>query len=135
MTDEFGEIIDISDKSSISLAIGCAYYPDKASDFNMLVNYSEFALYEARANKRHVINWFSEESYIREKDSYKNAQIFSRIIQENLVNYYLQPIVEAQTGEIVAYEALMKPSADVKMSASQMLKIAKSQNSLYSVEK
>lgn len=81
LTDNFGEIIDISDKSRLSLSIGCSSYPDEASDFNMLVNYSEFALYEARNGRRGVINWFSEESYIREKDSYKNALLFSRIIQ------------------------------------------------------
>ena len=40
LTDDFGEIIDISDKSRLFLSIGCASYPEEASDFNMLVNYS-----------------------------------------------------------------------------------------------
>ncbi len=135
MTDDFGEIIDISDKSSLSLSIGCSCYPDEAADFNMLVNYSEFALYEARTDKRHVINWFSEENYIREKDSYKNAQLFARILQDNMLTYHLQPIVEAQTGEIVAYEALMRTTGDIKMTPSQILKIAEEQNNLYIIEK
>lgn len=135
LTDDFGEIIDISDKSRLSLSIGCSSYPEEASDFNMLVNYSEFALYEARTDKRSVINWFSEENYIREKDSYRDAQLFSRIIQENLLTYYLQPIVETQTGEIVAYEALMRTTGDIKMTPSQILRIAASQNSLYAIEK
>lgn len=135
MTDDFGEVIDISDKSSLSLSIGCSCYPDEAADYNMLINYSEFALYEARTDKRHVINWFSEESYIREKDSYRNAQLFSRIIQDNLITYHLQPIVEAQTGEIVAYEALMRASGDIKMNAQQILRIAENQNALYAIEK
>ncbi len=135
LTDDFGEIIDISDKSRISLSIGCASYPDEATDFNMLVNYSEFALFEAKSSKRAVINWFSEENYAREKDSYRNAQTFSRIIQENLLTYYLQPIVETQTGEIVAYEALMRTVGDIKMTPKQILKIAEEQNNLYIIEK
>lgn len=135
LTDDFGEIIDISDKSSLSLSIGCSSYPEEASDFNMLVNYSEFALYEARTDRRHVINWFSEENYIREKDSYKNAQIFARIVQDNLLTYHLQPIVETQSGEIVAYEALMRTSGDIKMSPIQLLRIAEEQNNLYAIEK
>ncbi len=135
LTDDFGEIIDISDKSRISLSIGCASYPEEASEFNMLVNYSEFALYEAKADRRSVINWFSEESYLCDKDSYKNALLFSRIVQENLLTYYLQPIVETQTGEIVAYEALMRTCGDIKMPPSQILKIAENQNDLYMVEK
>ena len=135
LTDDFGEIIDISDKSRLSLSIGCSSYPDEASDFNMLVNYSEFALYEARSDRRHVINWFSEENYIREKDAYKNAQIFARIVQENLLTYYLQPIVETTTGNIVAYEALMRTVGDIKMTPKQILAIASNQNNLYAVER
>ena len=135
LTDDFGEIIDISDKSSLSLSIGCSSFPEEASDFNMLVNYSEFALYEARTDRRHVINWFSEENYLREKDSYRNAQLFSRIAQDNLLTYYLQPIVETHTGEIVAYEALMRTTGDIKMSPTQLLKIADTQNALYTIEK
>ena len=135
LTDDFGEIIDISDKSKLSLSIGCSSYPDEASDFNMLVNYSEFALYEARTDRRHVINWFSEENYIREKDSYKNAQVFSRIVQDNLLTYCLQPIVETQTGDIVAYEALMRTTGDIKMTPKQLLAIAGSQNNLYAIER
>ena len=135
LTDDFGEIIDISDKSRISLSIGCASYPEEASDFNMLVNYSEFALFEAKTSKRAVINWFSEENYIHEKDSYRNAQTFARIVQENLLTYHLQPIVETQKGEIVGYEALMRTVGDIKMTPTQILKIAAAQNDLYAIEK
>ncbi|MDO4863180.1 MAG: GGDEF domain-containing protein, partial [Ruminococcus sp.] len=135
LTDDFGEIIDISDKSRLSLSIGCSSYPDEASDFNMLVNYSEFALYEARTDRRHVINWFSEENYVREKDSYKNAQLLTRIVMDNLLMYYVQPIVETTTGEIVAYEALMRTVGDIKMEPKQILSIASGQNNLYSIEK
>ena len=135
LTDDFGEIIDISDKSKLSLYIGCSSYPNEATDFNMLVNYSEFALYEARTDRRHVINWFSESNYSREKDAYKNAQLFSRMITENLFTYHVQPIVETTTGNIVAYEALMRSTGDLKMEPKQSLSIAANQNSLYAIEK
>ncbi len=135
LTDDFGEIIDISDKGKLSLSIGCSSYPNEATDFNMLVNYSEFALYEVRTDHRHVINWYSEESYAREKDSYKNAQLFARIIQENLLTYYVQPIVETTTGNIVAYEALMRTLGEIKMEPKQIIKIAQTQNNLYAIEK
>ena len=135
LTDDFGEIIDISDKSKLSLYIGCSSYPNEATDFNMLVNYSEFALYEARTDRRHVINWFSESNYSREKDAYKNAQLFSRMITENLLTYHVQPIVETTTGNIVAYEALMRSTGDLKMEPKQILSIAANQNSLYAIEK
>lgn len=135
LTDNFGEIIDISDKSSLSLSIGCVSYPDEATDLNTLVNYSEFALYEARSAKRSVINWFSDESYVREEDSYRNAQIFLNIIRNNLVTYYMQPIVDTHTGDIFGYEALMRTTGENRMPPKQILRIANEQNSLYAVEK
>jgi len=135
LTDDFGEIIDISNKSSLSLSIGCVSYPEEATDFNTLVNYSEFALYEARSSKRPVINWFSEESYVREEDSYRNAQIFLDIVRNNLATYYLQPIVDTHTGSIFAYEALMRTTGENRMSPKQILRIASEQNQLYAVEK
>ncbi|MDE5771909.1 MAG: EAL domain-containing protein, partial [Ruminococcus sp.] len=115
--------------------IGCVSSPEEASDVNLPVNYAEFALYEARTDKRHVINWFSEENYMREKDSYRNAQIFSEIIRNNLFTYYLQPIVDTHTGEIFAYEALMRTTGDVRMSPKNIIKTAEEQNNLYAVEK
>lgn len=135
LTDDFGEIIDISDKSKLSLSIGCSSYPEEATDFNMLVNYSEFALYEARSDRSYVINWFSNENYMREKDSYKNAQLFNKMITDNLITYHVQPIVETISGKIVAYEALMRGNGEIKMQPKQILSIAANQNSLYAVEK
>lgn len=133
--DDFGEIIDISDKTTLSLSIGCCSFPDQAYEFNMLVNYSEFALYEARSYKRSVVNWFNEDNYISEKDAYRNAQIFNKIIHKNLLTYHVQPVVDAKTGSIIAYEAFMRTTGDISMPPLQLLKIAAEQNSLYAVEK
>jgi len=135
-TDDFGETIDISDKTTLSLSIGCCSYPEQAFEFNTLVNYSEFALYEATSNRRSVINWFNESNYLREKDSYKNAQVLNRLIRDNLFMYNLQPIIDAKTGDIFGYEALMRTNAnDIDMSPLQILKIAGEQNNLYAIEK
>jgi len=136
LTDDFGEVIDISDRSSLSLSVGCCSYPEQACEFNTLVNYSEFALFEARGSKKKsVVNWFCEERYRREKNSYKNSQIFTRLIRENQLKYYFQPIVNAVSGEIYAYEALMRTSEDINLSPSQLLSLAQEHNSLYAIEK
>ncbi|MCM1314979.1 MAG: EAL domain-containing protein [Alistipes senegalensis] len=134
-TDDFGEIIDISSKSTLSISAGCVSYPDEATDFKTLVNYSEFALYEIRNDRKNVINWFSGKNYSREEDSYKEAQAFLEIVRKNLVTYHFQPIVDTRTGNIIGYEALMRTTGEKRMSPKQILRIAGEQNSLYSVEK
>lgn len=135
-TDDFGEVIDISDRGSLSLSVGCCSYPEQAYEFNMLVNYSEFALFEAiNSRKKSVVNWFCEERYRKEKTSYKNSQIFAKIIRENQLRYYFQPIVNAVNGDIYAYEALMRTSEDINLSPKQILELAQEHNNLYAVEK
>ncbi|MGN0676380.1 MAG: EAL domain-containing protein, partial [Ruminococcus sp.] len=135
-SDDFGEVIDISDRSSLSLSVGCCSYPEQAYEFNMLVNYSEFALFEARnSRKKSVVNWFCEERYRREKTSYKKSQIFEKVIRENQLFYHFQPIVSAVSGEIYAYEALMRTSKDINLTPTQVLAMAREQNNLYAIEK
>lgn len=135
-SDDFGEVIDISDRSSLSLSVGCCSYPEQAYEFNMLVNYSEFALFEARnSRKKSVVNWFCEERYRREKTSYKKSQIFEKVIRENQLFYHFQPIVSAVNGEIYAYEALMRTSKDINLTPTQLLAMAREQNNLYAIEK
>ena len=134
-TDDFGEIIDISSKSNLSISAGCVSYPDEATDFKTLVNYSEFALYEIRNDRKSVINWFSGKNYIREEDSYKEAQAFMEIVRKNLLTYHFQPIVDTHTGNIIGYESLMRITGEKRMSPKQILKIADEQNLLYAIEK
>ena len=60
---------------------------------------------------------------------------FRRLVDNNLFSYVFQPIVNAKTAEIYAYEALMRTSGDIKMSPLEILDIAKMNNELYSIEK
>ncbi|MDE6834954.1 MAG: GGDEF domain-containing protein, partial [Ruminococcus sp.] len=134
-TDDFGEIIDISSKSTLSISAGCAEYPDEATDLETLINYSEFALYEIRNDRKSIINWFSGKNYTREEDSYKETQAFMEIIRHNLVTYHFQPIVDTHTGNIIGYETLMRTTGEKRMSPKQIMKIADEQNALYTIEK
>lgn len=60
---------------------------------------------------------------------------FSILIEKNLFTYFFQPIIDARTGEICAYEALMRTSGGIKMSPLEILDIAKEYNRLYEIEK
>ncbi len=60
---------------------------------------------------------------------------FRMLIEKNLLTYHFQPIVDARTGNIYAYEALMRSTGDIKMSPLEILDIAKEYNMLYDVEK
>ncbi|MBO6232410.1 MAG: EAL domain-containing protein [Ruminiclostridium sp.] len=66
------------------------------------------------------------------KDLYSE---FTTLVEKNLFTYFFQPIIDAKTGDIYAYEALMRTSGGIKMSPLEILDIAKEYNMLYEIEK
>ena len=57
------------------------------------------------------------------------------ILNENLFDYYFQPIVNAKNGEIYSYEALMRPKSFMKLSPLHILKYAALVNRLPEIER
>ena len=60
---------------------------------------------------------------------------FHLLLKNNLFHYHFQPIVSAATGEIYAYEALMRTNPEIGLSPIQVLEAARQYNRLYDVEK
>ncbi len=58
-----------------------------------------------------------------------------RVIDENRFDYYFQPIVNARTGEIFSYEALMRPKSSMKLTPFHILKYAGLVNRLPDIER
>ena len=58
-----------------------------------------------------------------------------RIMDENLFEYYFQPIVNTVDGEIYSYEALMRPKSSLRLSPLHILKYAGFLNRLSDVER
>lgn len=65
----------------------------------------------------------------------RRDDIVDRILDENLLTYHFQPIVNAQDGGIFAYEALMRVMGPEKMSPPQLLESAARLGRLYDVER
>lgn len=73
-----------------------------------------------------------KENHEETKDAYR---LFELLIERNLFNYHFQPIVNARTGEIYAYEALMRTPKEIGMNPAEILGIAASYKRLYDVER
>ncbi|SFW50076.1 EAL domain-containing protein [Ruminococcus flavefaciens] len=69
------------------------------------------------------------------EDELAELQETERIIDENLFDYYFQPIVSAKDGEIFSYEALMRPKSDMKLTPYHILKYASLVNRLPDIER
>ena len=73
-----------------------------------------------------------ENSNVKTKEE---ALTITELIDKNRFKYAYQPIVNARSGEIYAYEALMRPDSDDYISPLSILKFATDENRLYDIEK
>ncbi len=61
---------------------------------------------------------------------------FELLMKDNRFTYHFQPIIHAKTGEIFAYEALMRTNPDtIGLNAIEILHLADKENRLYEIEK
>ena len=64
----------------------------------------------------------------------KELELVERILDENRLEYYFQPIVKVSDGEIFSYEALMRSTTRHRISPLKIIKYASMLNRLQDVE-
>ena len=62
------------------------------------------------------------------------ASAFNLLMEKNLFRFHFQPIVDARSGMIYAYEALMRTDSIINLTPLEILKTAREQGRLYDVE-
>ena len=76
----------------------------------------------------------SKEDTPQENASAARYGAFNLLIEKNLFRFHFQPIIDAHSGTVYAYEALMRTDPIVNMNPLEILKIARAQGRLYEVE-
>lgn len=97
-----------------------------------LESYVKFANSEMYMNRLKIGMGNSVKEETAPKEHYK---MFSLLIEKNLFNYHFQPIVNAKTGDIYGYEALMRTDPSIGMNPLEVLDAAKHYGRMYDVEK
>lgn len=119
----------------VRASAGVAWYPNDSTVLDELIRYADFAMYTVKNSVKGEFSEFSIESY--KKDAYllQGSEALNRLIDDELVDYHFQPIVDARTGATFAYEALMRPRMDTLKSPGEVLALARSQFKLYQIER
>lgn len=92
------------------------------------------ALYQTMANGKAGEEAFRQENYTRRDNEYGDMVKFSKLLDQNLFVYHFQPIVSARTGDIVAYEALMRTQSEIGLNPLEILELAARYGRLYDIE-
>lgn len=79
---------------------------------------------------------YGQPAMLKEEKSYEvDYAIFELLIEKNLFHYHFQPIVDANTGSIYAYEALMRTDEKINLKPDQILEAASEYQRLYDIER
>ncbi len=118
----------------IYISFSCGVYLiEKGVDFEESRNRADFAMYEAkRLGKNKIVFFDQNESEKYHKENILGDEL-NEIITNKLLDYAYQPIVSIKTGEVLGYEALMRPKIE-GMSPLKVVEAAKKYNRLYDIE-
>ena len=103
--------------------------PETSEDVERLVNIAI-----SRKNNNKVDTLKLIHGALTEEEQ-KEAQIVKLILDNNKISYHFQPIVDARTGKIYSYEALMRAEVTPYMPPPVILRYAEFFDRLYDVEK
>jgi diguanylate cyclase (GGDEF)-like protein/PAS domain S-box-containing protein len=92
-----------------TFSAGFSVYPDDAENGEMLLAQADRAMFYAKAQGRNNIQFFN--AIAGKETSQQSFHIQSRLIQAvrgNQIKCWLQPIMSAQTGQVIGVEALAR---------------------------
>lgn len=113
---------------------GIAWYPKDSSRLEVLLKYADYAMYMVKNSTKGELLSFDKEHYLSKNSLIQNKEALTRLIERKAVKYAFQPIVDARTGVVFAYEALMRPDMEEFKSVVDVLEIAKYEGKLNQIE-
>lgn len=129
-------VIDLSGfKFQIRASTGVSWFKKDSNDVGTLIKYADFAMYNAKKSQKGTIREFDISKYNSDFILSNNSEYISKFIENKELKYAFQPIVSLKNLQILGYEAFMRPTSGNIKSPYGVLRMAKSQSKLDSIEK
>ena len=119
----------------VSVSGGVAWYPESCTNLVTLRKYTDFAMYQVKHSRKGELLEFDPEVYRTSLQERRCHEEFRRLINEELISYHFQPIIDAKDGSVFAYEALMRVDLPTLHSPADVLRLAREENCLHEVER
>lgn len=119
----------------IRASAGISWYPQDSTDYEELIRYADFAMYRVKHTDKGQFTEFNFESYNKEAYLLQCREELNIILENSLVDYQFQPIINARTGTVFAFEALMRPCTDNIKTPVELISLARSQSKLPQIER
>ncbi len=132
LTEQIEQFNSKNDTYKIHLCFGSCH--DMISGVEALEHLVNDAVTEKNAKKALMQKQAETGQHLTQEDL-ENDKLVTEILDNNLFTYHFQPIVNAHTGEIYSYEALMRSNTTRFVPPLTIIKCAERMDRLYDVEK
>lgn len=92
----------------LSASVGISIGPPANSQVDTFIQFSDLALYQAKADGGNRHCFFEEKMYARAKERQRMAADLRTAIQRNELILHYQPQIDLRTGNVSGYEALVR---------------------------
>lgn len=92
----------------ISFSMGITLYPKDSDDINQLIMNADTAMYQVKHNGKNNCIYYHEGMKEEMKAKKEIDVILRHALKENGLCLYYQPQIEAETGNVIGFEALLR---------------------------
>ena len=92
----------------ITISLGLAHYPDHGTSSNEMIRNADIALYEAKKLGKNCISEFNSSMHDNLKNTMQLEDDLREALNNQTIEVFYQPIVDATTHQIVQLEALAR---------------------------
>lgn len=114
---------------------GVAWYPDDADNWQELLRYADYAMYNVKHTIKGNLRPFDKVSYLKDETILYGMEALNKFIEHELVNFAMQPVYDVEKGRVYGYEMLMRPQVAELRTVKEVLRIAQAQSRLYQIER
>jgi EAL domain-containing protein (putative c-di-GMP-specific phosphodiesterase class I) len=110
-----------------SVTIGISSFPDPSADRHQIIHHADAALYAGKRHGRTNVQRFDPARHGIAEDSRSLAQLEAavvRVANEDLLRAVYQPIYSLESGAIIGFEGLVRPSPESGFSSPTSLFVA-----------
>ncbi|QCX34410.1 EAL domain-containing protein [Caloramator sp. E03] len=93
---------------NVTACIGIAFYPKDGSNLKELLMKADTAMYRAKYEGKNKYLYFYDEMTDVLKERVEIEGLLKKAVENNEINLLYQPIVDAKSGEIASFEALIR---------------------------
>ena len=118
----------------VSASGGVSWYPDDSNNFEELQRYADYAMYSVKHTEKGRIESFDIADYENDTFVMKKRMDFQQLVEEKNYTFHFQPIIDAKTGHIFGYEALLRSLHPSFKGPMDIISIAKLEGQLSRIE-